>query len=458
MLKIRIAIHLSQLAIILLLLITLDVVDSFVFKRDYHTIIFLFALFGVMLLYIVLKSSKFILMINYKSIIFMSLLCLWIASRSLMDTGDVDYATNFLFKTNSGIILFFMMGVFYNIASRDYLLSGKNSLGKSKLLFVLLLYLSLVIVFGYWILSLIDGVVAWAFIVSLDLREGYQRVSDFISILFIIISLLAGHIWLHRRILLAYRLVLIALYTVVTLEFLLFFVLIGANKQSLLVISVFLLNIALFIFVKTRESLNAIGNFHRNVEILANSAFYKFIIKRILAPFVAMILAATALVALYVTDLPNIRLLNAGPEGAYGSLVGRIEGIKTNYLEHLSYAPIFGNVIVDELTTGDGSYVHSLLLYTSAHLGFFGLFILFAFIVISIFTRIHVQYRRAANTADLYSAYFNVFSFLIVFLIANISTFTYWSVFWFVLGASFPVIRFLDRLNLFPQKQLSTKI
>ena len=53
------------------------------------------------------------------------------------------------------------------------------------------------------------------------------------------------------------------------------------------------------------------------------------------------------------------------------SLVSRLEIAIDNTMPQLGYAPIFGNFFVDRLTTGDGTYLHSLIAVIP-HLGFVG--------------------------------------------------------------------------------------
>jgi hypothetical protein len=59
------------------------------------------------------------------------------------------------------------------------------------------------------------------------------------------------------------------------------------------------------------------------------------------------------------------------------SVASRFELLDRNFLTHLGYEPVFGNFFVDRLTTGDGSYAHSLIAVLP-HLGLVGTFLFLA--------------------------------------------------------------------------------
>lgn len=78
------------------------------------------------------------------------------------------------------------------------------------------------------------------------------------------------------------------------------------------------------------------------------------------------------------------------------SVVSRLEILVNNFAIQFEYAPIFGNFFVDRLTTGSGTYIHSLLAVIP-HLGFIGA-AAFVAMLVTIASQLRRAWLRAPGT------------------------------------------------------------
>jgi hypothetical protein len=152
--------------------------------------------------------------------------------------------------------------------------------------------------------------------------------------------------------------------------------------------------------------------------------------------------AASAVVGIILIILA-LRYFNVDPKqfrifgfgsGEITSINSRIEILTSNFEVHFAYSPVFGNAMVDTITTGEGSYVHSLLSILT-HLGIVGA-ILFALFVTSMFKEFGTSRNTLTPPFPTYHAYklLRVLCLLMVLFLALISTFFTWAPLWFSFG------------------------
>jgi hypothetical protein len=134
----------------------------------------------------------------------------------------------------------------------------------------------------------------------------------------------------------------------------------------------------------------------------------------------------------------NINTLRISrPENGKISSLGSRKTILSNFPIHFTYSlstPLVGNMQVDTLTTGTGSYAHSFLLSILSHLGIIG----FSIIVIYLCFALKELLRQTdvgiyTNGIKIYKVLLFCFSFLI----ANIANFFTVINLWFLIGLLF---------------------
>jgi len=122
------------------------------------------------------------------------------------------------------------------------------------------------------------------------------------------------------------------------------------------------------------------------------------------------------------------------------SVDSRLE-LWSNFVIHLDYSLLLGNMGVDTYTTGSGSYVHSLVGSLLTHLGLIGFILFFTYLYFAIKEKLYSSYsegeygRYVDNGISVYS----LIVFIAMLLIASVGVFFTWVPIWFLMGMFFPV-------------------
>lgn len=143
----------------------------------------------------------------------------------------------------------------------------------------------------------------------------------------------------------------------------------------------------------------------------------------------------------------GLRITNFGRGGkAPSSVSSRLTILETDYLAQLEYEPAVGNMDVDTLTTGTGTYAHSLPLSLLSHLGIvgFSLFVLFLALRLRELRKFNSWCGTIVGLEER-QRNFQLFLFCIllaVVLIATVEAFFVWLPLWFALGLLAPPLTF----------------
>ena len=191
-------------------------------------------------------------------------------------------------------------------------------------------------------------------------------------------------------------------------------------------------------------SSNKIKLYFANSVLHVKSILFGIIAKRTISITILLVLIffVTGLFSVYYfnIDLSRYRIFAFGhsDENALSSRWQMLE----NYPEQLDYSPILGNMAVDRLTTGSGTYAHSFILSLLSHLGLIGFVIFFSYLYLAFkekmnFTQEYTSNRYVQNSMT----YYSFLVFLGIFLIASIGVFITWIPLWFLLGLLFTPIK-----------------
>ena len=150
-----------------------------------------------------------------------------------------------------------------------------------------------------------------------------------------------------------------------------------------------------------------------------------------------MVVCGAGFLAYTNLSIEQFRIFGFSQRSLIYPLLARIDLFEQNFLIQFAYSPVFGNLRVDDLTTGSGSFAHSLISILS-HLGIVG-GTLFCLYISSLY--------RELKKAPPFSAWFYTDSDLGVFRIilgllilgyALVGTFFTWMPLWFSLGLLYP--------------------
>jgi hypothetical protein len=183
-----------------------------------------------------------------------------------------------------------------------------------------------------------------------------------------------------------------------------------------------------------------LGNKLTVLSLIRKSA-RKLIANVIIAAGVTAALGVTLLSVMHL-NLEEFRIVgySSGTIGGH-SLESRIRILRSNFLTQFAYAPLFGNLNADSLTTGAGTYAHSLISMLS-HLGIVGslLFVIYLVAICREQFRGNVHIARYYGSLDM--TLLRAIMAVVIVGFALVGTFFTWMPLWFSLGFLFPPIVF----------------
>ena len=354
----------------------------------------------------------------------------WLAFRVVVDLDDFEYLKQITIATTGGVLLFFLIGTFVRRAL-DEIIFSKNSVLLKFLIFLFLLENFLVfLAFKDRLLSgggifLIEGV-----------NDGYQRPGNFMIMLFIMHSLIYFSIAAQEN----RKNIIGVIFWMVTYSLSMMLSLInsqmmGSNAATANVMAIYLMTIV-----------GAFLAFNKEVR-------EKYFCGRIILPFsklVFMNIAKYTLVIIFtvmaaLTFAIQFTDLNLGQTRIFGfgagentSLNSRLEILRETGFDQMGFSPIFGNVDVARLATGDaGRTLHNFLLNVIAELGLIGLLIVAILFILVIINLLNYMRVSAGNETGFIRGSIGFWLFVIfifLFLYANIAVGKEWPVMWFFVG------------------------
>ncbi|WP_299735198.1 hypothetical protein [uncultured Endozoicomonas sp.] len=386
-----------------------------------------------------------------RSILLLACFFAYFTVRIGFDTGSVEEIKAYLIATTGGVFLFYLLGTMVSISIDQHQKYSLRSYDYFKFFaFFLLLYscftytLLLSIFFDFTAKLRSD-----IFLIK-GLNEGYQRSGDFLVIGYLILISLYVQFYSLKQIKnsIFFRGVNIIVFTLLVINALTSMVIaqmMGSNKAVVLLAGLVLIltSVSLLLQVSRIQRYLAIRQL----------TFYRFISGKIAVSLFTLIVILFFFLVLFVivsagyigVDLAMTRLAGFGSH-EISSVTSRLT-LLDNFILHFSYSPVFGNMQVDCLTTGCGTYVHSFVGSSLTHTGIVGFFLLLGYFFLAYkerFETITVSYGHPkfllSNILNLYSVLF----ISAVLLIAIVGTFISWSVLWFSMGLYLNAVKFKE--------------
>lgn len=361
-----------------------------------------------------------------------SLLIAWISIRVLIDIGDMEYLKQITVATTGGILLFYLIGGFIGIGFDGILGKAKRS-GIIKPILILFFFLLVQTLYEFsfrirddiWYLK--------------DVNGNYQRSGNFLSISFILISFLYFSLELkkteilHRKIDVVFWL---AFYSLLALMAVVCAQLFGSNSSTMVVSGVYIITVVACLVATNKSILRSylLGT----LSLPWSAKFIKISLKIVFLFVIFMAFFVSCFLFISDFNFDLIRLTGFG-SGSNASLMSRLSILLNSGLDQLNYSPIWGNINVAYIVTGNaGRNLHSFFPYVLANLGVVGLLLVLT-LFLSVFYQLYLATKRShvlslityqKSLIAIYSSL--IFAFLIIF--ANISVDVSWIVLWFTLG------------------------
>jgi hypothetical protein len=393
---------------------------------------------GYIFLLLALLSFTFLAIINFtsflkirNSVILFIVFTLYLTFNYAFDTLDISKIKAVTLGTTGGVVFAALLGVMSTFSLVN-IFDSNNSKTMHKVIIIPL-------VFIYCLLILFLSIDSFLFYLStvradlflIDGGQGlYQRPATLMLIQFMISTSLVASIFIKGFRVTIFHTILVLILCVNATVYMVLSQLLGSNS-GLASIAGFLVMFLSYVFITSSKDAK---NFILKVKI--KNIIFGWIGKKIIFGIALTFCAMTAFFAyiLLLLDMKTTDLRIFGfSSGSSSSVDSRLAILQRNYVEQLSYNPIFGNTQVDVLTTGEGSYAHSLISIFS-HLGLIGV-IIFIILLVCIYLEISRKYINNSLYDTPQFRLFRLFSLGLVLLYALLTAFMTWMPLWFAIGA-----------------------
>ncbi|WP_138545325.1 hypothetical protein [Pseudoalteromonas rubra] len=336
--------------------------------------------------------------------------------------------------TTGGIVFSFICGILCSLLiATIYRLSWQSNLLNNLSLILYLILLAIMLLSAREAFSLyISDVRKDVFLIASQFGN-YQRPAAFMFMTFMVaVSLAAMHLSLFKSLGRIAVILCTCLLGWLSYQFMMLSQLIGSNSGMVTVFGFFIVYLTLLSILKLFKSDLDDREEFKLSSLIFSRVGLKYIIYLPLVLFIVF-----WLVLFYVSkqniDLDSLRIFG------YGSSLSSFEtrlALLDNFIVHFSYSPLFGNMIVEKLTTGDGTYVHSLFALLP-HLGIIGTIIFLIFLK-SIFNAFRTARLSPSESYNIYlNKYYVVYRTLgltAVLVFCTFSAFFTWLPLWYAFG------------------------
>jgi hypothetical protein len=410
----------------ILLYFNLNINNFTGFGTSLEVLVAFFGLSGVILIFLWLQKSFYFRLHFFVFVVFLG----WIIIRNIIDIAELKSITSITIETNDGILLFYLIGAFFNI-TYVWLQEKTKNITIQKL--ILLIYLTTII---YTLLIMLERRREDIFLIS-DFNYDYQRSGNFNSISFIIasavfISLMSKSIGVNTKKL--ESLIWFSLYSIVSIAAIVSSQLIGSNSATAVISGVYIITVNTNLMIHKRNLYRLYDG--RKFTLHFTKIIKSTILNLILACIFLCISIYFVIYSLFDYSILNILLLGFG-SGNNTSLTSRFDILVNNGLEQMSYAPLLGNTNVTYLTGNESQVLHSFFPFILANLGILGLIIIFTFfflIYLQLYNRVQQELCSAGSIGNAFTQLYLSLILSLILFIANLATGVSWSVIWFAVG------------------------
>lgn len=351
----------------------------------------------------------------------------------LIDIDDIELIKAYTVGTTGGVFFGLYMGFYVSVVISDMYLMMKRASGGYLFvslcitIFMIFSFLILTFIFEKYYFNVRDDL-----FLIVDKGVKYQRIGNYIFIHFMIVSTLLFLINLLKKSFLSVIFLINILFYLLIASISIAISQITGSNSGFVCITIFCVaTFATMAISNKSQFLN--HQLDRNAKILLYVKLIKHSFVKLLKYFVTLSTCFLVLIYIFSIDINKFRIFGFG-QGYLRSLNTRIFLIKRYFIDQWSYNPLFGNSMVDKLTTGTGSYAHSLPLSLLSHLGFVG-FCLFVIYLIQIYIELsHLHNLSIGFYSNKRISLFRLIMFGIVLSISTITAFYTWLPLWFAVG------------------------
>lgn len=361
---------------------------------------------------------------------------IWLAIRVIIDLNDIEYLKQVTLGTTGGILLFFMIGSLARYSLNTIAITEKSLWAAKIILFIFLLFSFNVFV------EFSSKIVRIDILLIDDLEGGYQRPGNFFIIFFAMVSFVFLKLISQNFTKNLFSLIFwLTIYSAGVFLALISSQMIGSNAATANILVIYLITVVISIIGFNKK----IRSYFLNSGVSLN--FLNKIAKKNIhySMMTIIVIFFISILALKVSDF-DVNTMRAFGFGAGGndSLISRFIIFKETAIDQMGYSPIFGNMNVAYLTTGNtGRYLHNFIPNIIAEMGLIGLIIIL--ILILLVFKVVIKNMRMTSLdvqgfQEFIVNFWVFFILLFLFIYANIAVSKSWLVIWFFIGFSAPAL------------------
>ena len=353
----------------------------------------------------------------------------------------------FLIATSGGIILFYILGSLVStnlLYIKEKILKSNQFLNIFNFFYTAFSFLFLVLFLDTFI-TLMSNVREDLFLIA-DLDGMYQRAGSFLITSFFVYSFMtAFFLFVNKyakksKFIILMTFLLFGLYCLLTIGGMLLSQMVGSNNTLINLGGLLFATTIFYIFINFTKSENLLSKIKLNIKKIFLSKLSSKLYGSIFVSLFLVLVLLVGVINFFDIDLDKFRIFGFG-SGEMSSVSSRLS-LWDNFLIQFEYNPIFGNMAVDILTTGEGTYTHSFIGTLLTHLGMVGFILFFIYLFIAIKEKLNNQKNIYVN--NLFALY-SLIVFIGIFAIASFGVFITYTPMWFLLGLIFPPIVFKNR-------------
>lgn len=409
-------------------------------KIHYFSLVVITVLMGIIGLILEFKTAQYIKI--KKSFWFLLLFFVYLIVNTVITYSEYTKIVVYL-------IICFIIGSFISV-----------NLSNIKNIFMLDEKVKKVFIFCFFIYVFLVGILLiLTFIISLsNIRDDfylitntgnfYQMAGYFLSIIFLVYSFLMVFLFsIEEKMSKIQSFWIFSTYVIFSVLAVFLVQLIGSNTGLINILGLLLANLTFYILINLKIN-NTLKNIEINFKVLFFSKLTKKILFSIIISIVIILCLFLIVTYMFNLELYKFRIFGLGEVGINSigekefihnplvttSVTSRID-LFDNFIIHFSSNPIFGNMYIDYLTTGPGTYVHSFPFSIISHLGIVG-FTLFSLYVIFAVKEMFNNTNSNKYFENLWKFY-SIMVFSGFLLIATVGTFFVYIVIWFLMGMIF---------------------
>ncbi len=377
-----------------------------------------------------------------KSIVMMLIFVAYFFFRVAL--GDDSSIWSFFFGSDSGILYYFIVGVSVSILYRMLNAYIYRNRQKKCLLGFILFIAAVYSIFPALLVMEALGNVRVDILLVEDGDELYQWLGDLTTVRTIVVSALYASVIINLRrdrsiYVKMVHLFLASLYTFQIGCSILYLQIVGSNKGTVLVLTMFCIVFLLYFFARHGFVL---AKFRTVGKVWVTTSCIRII--SLSALKVLVVLSCVIVIVVldplnYEFPFDKIRLTGFG-SGEISSVTSRIELLETKFVRQFSLNPVFGTIDAEvEAGYEKGEYVHSVAFYLLSHTGLVG-FLLFLLglkrLVKELMKPHSTQSRTLVNSIEVHviANHFALLVLLSVLFWGILSSSILWGVMWFVFG------------------------